>query len=79
MGTIWRAPDGGDAIFIVNTGSQPQRVRFNLSKQAQLKERRTWKIQRMTLDGLEPPFKTKGVIEVELPPHSVMGYQLERG
>ncbi|MDD2598794.1 MAG: DUF6259 domain-containing protein [Kiritimatiellae bacterium] len=76
MGTVWRAQDGREACFLVNVTSQPQKIRIDLTKQPQLKHRKTWKAQRITLDHAEPMVKTKGILEFEMAPHSVTGYNL---
>jgi len=77
MGTIWRSPDGSDAIFLINAGAEPQKVRFDLSKQDQLKGRRTWKVQRMTLEGVAPDLESRGAVEIEMAPHCVTGYRIK--
>ncbi len=77
MGTIWRAPDGSEAIFLINAGAEAQRVRFDLSQQDQLKKRRAWKVRRMIAAGGEPELKSGGVMEIGMAPRSVMGYRIQ--
>jgi hypothetical protein len=74
MGTTWQAQDGRNALFLVNVSDKVQKIRFDLSKQSQLKDRRTWTLQQLTPDGLKAAFETKSFVEIEMAPHSVTGY-----
>ena len=77
MGTIWNAPDGSKALFLVNTVSKAVKIRFDLSKQPQLKSRWRWKLRKLMPEGTEEEIKTKGIIEFEMAPHSVLVYVIE--
>ena len=59
---------------MVNVSDKARKVRFDLSQQGQLQKRRGWKVQRMTPEGVQPELETKGVVDVEMEPHSVQGY-----
>jgi len=76
MGTVWRAPDGRDAIFMVNVSGTAQEVSINFSEQSCLKKRRVWKLQPLTPDELKDELKTRGSLKLKMPPHSVRAFVL---
>jgi len=71
QGTIWRAPDGSEAIFLINAAAETQRVRCDLAQQDQLK------VQRMTAEGGRPEVAVRGVMAIEMAPRSVMGCRIQ--
>ena len=74
MGTIWQAPDGRNALFMVNVSAEEQAVSINLSEQSCLKKRRSWKLRQLTSDGLKDELETKSSLKLKIPPHSVRAF-----
>ena len=54
MGTVWRDDRGRLAVFVVNTGGEPQAFDFRLEPQRWLKSRGPWRLSSLTPEGETP-------------------------
>ena len=59
MGTVWRDDRGRLAVFVVNTGGEPQAFDFRMEPQRWLKSRGPWRLSSLTPGGETPVALTK--------------------